>query len=275
MSTRYGFVGTGTMSSAIVRGLCTLPERPAAVTVSPRNAANAAALADEFPGVVTVAKTNQEVLDSSDMVFVGVLPAQTETVLGELAFEPRHIVVSLVSTAPLERLYEWCAPVPKESVVRAIPLPPVAKHQGATVMAPPHPAVAALFGSLGTCVPVPTEALMKKMMPMTCTMGMFYASLSAMQGWLVDNGVEAEAAAKWSGAVAHSISYDSAHPTAESFAALVHEQTPGGLNEQVMREMTEAGAYDALRDALDGALARIEGEPRPKRQKSAYTSRPE
>ena len=53
---------------------------------------------------------------------------------------------------------------------------------------------------------------------------------------------------------------------------LCDEQTPGGLNEQILREMTEAGAYAALNDSLDGALARIEGQPLQARSSSALSS---
>jgi len=72
--------------------------------------------------------------------------------------------------------------------------------------------------------------------------------------------------------VYHTVSCDAATPHEHTFEELVHEQTPGGLNEQVIREMTEAGAYSALTDSLDGALARIEGRPAPKRAKRPYSS---
>ena len=39
-----------------------------------------------------------------------------------------------------------------------------------------------------------------------------------------------------------------------------------------MRELTEAGAYRALDDTLDGILARIEGRPRPEKRKRPYES---
>jgi hypothetical protein len=57
-----------------------------------------------------------------------------------------------------------------------------------------------------------------------------------------------------------------------TFEELVHEQTPGGLNEQVIREMTEAGAYTALSDSLDNILARIEARPAPVRSTTPYSS---
>jgi pyrroline-5-carboxylate reductase len=270
---RYGFVGVGTMSSAIVRGMCTLSTLPmTSIVLSPRGAEKVATLKALFPDIVTIAADNQAVLDACDIVFVGVLPKHCEEVLRGLRFQARHTVVSLVSTAPLALLQEVCAPVPTEQVVRAIPLPPVAKHNGATVMTPPHPTIAGLFGALGTVVPVATEALMKKMMPVTALMGQLYAQHLATQQWLVAQGVDAESAAKWTGAVFHTVTYDSAIAGPSTFEELVHEQTPGGLNEQVIREMTEAGAYTALSDSLDNILARIEARPAPVRSTTPYSS---
>ena len=157
----YGFVGVGTMSSAMVRGICTLPTPPCqAVVLSPRGSAKSAALASEFPALCTIAASNQEVVDKCDVIFIGVLPKQAEEVCRELKFKDNQIVVSLVSTAPMSMLHEACAPVPTGSIVRAIPLPPVAKHRGATVMTPPHPAITSLFASLGTVVPVESETIM-------------------------------------------------------------------------------------------------------------------
>ena len=240
-----GFIGVGTMNSAIVRGLCTLPAPPERLVLSPRNAEKAAALAAEFPSLVSVAATNQAVVDAADVVFVGTLPAATEEVLRALKFRASQTVVSLVSTAPLATLQECAAPC--ETVVRAIPLPPVARHVGATIMTPANAGVAEIFDALGTAVVVDSEPLMKKMMCVTGLMGQFYAQQRQTQAFLVAQGVG-------------------------TFDELVHEQTPGGINEQVVRELTEAGAYRALDDTLDGILARIEGRPRPEKRKRPYES---
>eukprot|EP00928_Gymnodinium_smaydae_P097263 TRINITY_DN8764_c1_g7_i1.p2 TRINITY_DN8764_c1_g7~~TRINITY_DN8764_c1_g7_i1.p2 ORF type:complete len:299 (+),score=75.41 TRINITY_DN8764_c1_g7_i1:104-898(+) len=260
------------MASAIVRGLCTLDQPPPAIILSPRGAEKSAALAKEFESIVTVAASNQEVVDRCDVVFLGVLPKQAEEVARELNFKATQTVVSLVATAPMAMLHECCAPVPLEHVVRVIPLPPVAQHHGATIMTPRHPAVAKLFDALGTCVAVDTEETMKKMIPVTCLMGQFYAQQRAAHQWLLRQGVGTEEAAKWTGAVFHCVSYDTANATSHTFDELVNEQTPGGLNEQVIRELTEAGLWNALQDSMDGCLARIEGRPAPARKTTPYES---
>ena len=161
-------------------------------------------------------------VDRSDIVFIGVLPKQFEEVLRALRFEPRHTVVSLVSTSQMALLKECCSPA--GAVLRAIPLPPVAVHRGACVMCPPHPIVTPLFESLGTTVAVEEEEVMKKLMPVTCMMGQMYAQQQATQVWLEAQGVDASSAAKWVGAVFHCVSYDSAHPGPETLKHLVEEQ---------------------------------------------------
>ena len=233
----YGFVGIGTMCSAIVRGRCTLPEAPNTIVLSPRNATKAAALSESYPLIVRVAASNQEAVDGSDVVFIGVLPKQCEEVLRALVFQPRHIVVSLVSTSPLSLLIDACAPVPPNSIVRAIPLPPVAIHRGATVMTPPNLLVQSLFQSLGHVVAVSSEAQLKQLLPVTCLMGQFYEQQRCTQQWLQAQGVDPDVAARWTGAVFHSMSYDSSKAAARTFADLVHEQTPGGLNEGIVKGM--------------------------------------
>jgi pyrroline-5-carboxylate reductase len=233
----YGFIGIGTMCSALVRGLCTLPEPPMAIVLSPRNAAKATALSQAHPGIVSIATCNQDVLDRSRVVFVGVLPKQCEEVLRELKFTCHHIIVSLVSTAPLSLLIDACAPTPPSSIVRAIPLPSVSIHRGATVMTPPHELVQSLFQALGHVVAVSSETQLKRLLPVTCLMGQFYEQQRCTQQWLEAQGVDPATAAGWTGAVFHSMSYDSSRARETTFADLVLEQTPGGLNEGILKGM--------------------------------------
>lgn len=62
------------------RRRCAGGHRPVRVTVSPRNEHKAASLKAKFPDLITVASSNQEVLDESDVVFIGLLPDHAEEV---------------------------------------------------------------------------------------------------------------------------------------------------------------------------------------------------
>jgi len=249
------------MSAAIVKGLCTLPTPPKKVFLSPRNAAKAAQLAKDYNKLVTVSPSNQAVVDQSEVVFLGCLPAMTEQIATELRFAKHHTVISLVSTAPLESLKKWCSPA---TVVRAIPIPPVAYHAGSCVITPRHALTEAIFHALGTAVAVDTEPEFQRMMLVTCLMGQIYSQQSAVQKWLESQGIKPEDASKWVGAVYHTITFEGKAAGPGLFEELVAEQTPGGLNEQVIGVMRQGGAETALAKAMEMCLARIQGKKAPK-----------
>ena len=96
------------------------------------------------------------------------------------------------------------------------------------------------------------EATLKKMMPVTCLMGQLYAQHRATQQWLEAQGVDAAAAAKWTGAVFHTVTYDSAKAAPSTFEELVHEQTPGGLS--IARRASKAPPMHAVRPLISVTL---------------------
>jgi pyrroline-5-carboxylate reductase len=96
---RIGFLGCGTIASAIATGLATqtLVKSIASISVTTRSAVKSAALRDKFPELVTVYDDPQQVVDHSDLIFCCLLPQQTSQVLKTLTFDTeRHLLVSLV-----------------------------------------------------------------------------------------------------------------------------------------------------------------------------------
>jgi pyrroline-5-carboxylate reductase len=83
---KLGFVGTGTITEAVVTGLFKTRFRDAAIAVSPRNDEVAARLAATHPNV-SIASSNQDLFDSSDIVFLAVRPQIVE--------RDRHAAVSV------------------------------------------------------------------------------------------------------------------------------------------------------------------------------------
>jgi pyrroline-5-carboxylate reductase len=63
---RLGFIGTGSIASAVVEGFCTAG-RPCSILLSPRNEQRGRSLEARFPQVRRAA-SNQDVLDQSDLV---------------------------------------------------------------------------------------------------------------------------------------------------------------------------------------------------------------
>ncbi len=254
---RIGFIGVGNIATAVIRGLCRATPAPDKVLLSPRSAAKAAALAREFPQAEVMAD-NQAVLDGSDIVMLAVLPQQARDVLGALRFRPDLKVISLIAAFRLPDLREAVAPA--TDVTRAVPLPPVAQHLGPTAVCPPDALTAELFDRIGTAVQVDDEHKYNALCTVTAVAASQYALLSRLSAWLVDEGVDTDSANRYVTAVAHAVAVDAAEAVEHGFDALIQDvSTPGGMNEQILRMLTEADWFAPVKPALDAILDRHEG----------------
>ena len=131
----YGIIGVGAIAAAIVRGLCRDADPAPAILLSPRNATLARDLAAEFPSV-TVAASNQAVVDGASLVVLSVRPQDAGTVLPELRFREAQSIVSVMAGVPLDTLNPLVAPA--LDISRAVPLPAVERREGATPDLPGH-----------------------------------------------------------------------------------------------------------------------------------------
>lgn len=254
---RIGFIGVGNIATAVARGLCRATPAPDRVLLSPRNAGKAAALAAEFAQAEVMAD-NQAVIDGSDVVILAVRPPHAGEVLGALRFRPDLKVISLIAAVRFPDLCKLVAPA--TDVVRAVPLPPVAQHIGPTAIYPADPATTELFDRIGTAVPVTDEHQFDALATITAVAASQYALMSRLSAWLVAEGVDGKSADRYVTAVAHAVAVDGAEAVEHGFDALIKDvSTPGGMNEQILRMLTEAGWFEPLKPALDAILARHEG----------------
>ena len=95
---RIGFLGCGTIASAIARGVATQTHVPvASIAVTRRSESKSSKLLHDFPSLVSIHDDNQDVLDKSDLVFLCTLPQLANEVLQGVGFdESRHNLISLV-----------------------------------------------------------------------------------------------------------------------------------------------------------------------------------
>lgn len=253
---RLGFIGTGVITQAVVTGLIRFGFAFESIALSPRNAAIAAALA-ATDARVRVCRDNQEVLGTSDVVCLAVIPKIAEAVLSALAFDARHHVISFIAGMSIEHVRQL-TPTAK-AVVRAIPLPAVAQGRGSTVICPADPIASKLFAALGAAVEVENEGQFDALSATTATMASFYAVLDAQAAWLVRNGLTDSAARTFLSGYYVGLAHD-ASCSEQPFSAMIdHCMTPGGINEQVHVELSQRGTYSHYGDALDKVLKRITG----------------
>lgn len=264
---KVGFVGFGTIAQAIAVGIGTTSSPDVNVEhfhVSQRSASKSAALLSQFgASKVTVAtEDNQPILDSSDLIFLCVLPEQMESVLLKLTFDPdRHTLVSLVSTSKLDQLVSLTS-LPASRVHKMICLPSVATHDGTCLLVPPSRSLNTVLESLGGCVQCATEDIMTKLMIPACLMGPYYAILKNNRDWLVKMGVPVEDASYFVGRTYLGIAKDAEAKCRDpkGFDELIEEQTPGGINEQSIKNLDKLNVFGAYDKAMDGILERLQGK---------------
>ena len=253
---RIGFIGTGAITQAVVTGMLDFDVAFERIALSPRNAQIAEKLAQQ-DARVRVCESNQVVLDSSDVICLAVVPQIAGDVLSELNFDARHHVISFIAGKSLDQIRTLVRKAAK--VVRAVPLPAVAVGKGSTAICPPDDVSKALFSPLGEAVEVRDEHQFDALSAVTATMASFFALLEEQAAWLVRQGLPyASARSFLSGyyvGLAHDTTVD-----AEPFSAMIgHVSTPGGLNEQLNRELYERGTYAHLSEALDRIMQRVQG----------------
>ncbi|MFI5606660.1 NAD(P)-binding domain-containing protein [Amycolatopsis sp. NPDC051903] len=251
---RYGFIGAGEITAAIVTGLSDGVAEPPEVFLSPRGRTVGRELAQRFPNV-RVCAGNQDVLGNATAIVLAVRPAVAREVVGELRFRPGHTVLSALAGIPLAALREWTAPA--RTVVRTIPLPQAERRQSLTALYPDDPVARELYEQVGGVVVPGDEAMLDAFSAATATFAAHLDYLATIAGWLAEHGVAPEQA---DGFVTHVFAQLGQSLGTDSLAALTGKHTtPGGINEQLKTDLREAGVPGAVRHALDGVLARLRG----------------
>lgn len=250
-----GFVGTGTITRAIIDGLMKQPASVGRIIVSPRNAEIAAALATAYSSLA-VAADNQAVVDASDVVFLAVRPQIAAEVIPSLRFRRGQLVVSVIAATGRGRLVEWIGP--DVDLVQAIPLPFVENREGVTAIYPGHGRVAALFHLLGTCVECETREDYDLLAVASATMSLFFGQMGRIVDWLEGRGLPPESARAYMSAHFDSLARIARERQDVPLHTLAREYaTKGGLNEQVWMDVDQKGGTRAVQEALDRVLSRI------------------
>jgi pyrroline-5-carboxylate reductase len=249
-----GFLGTGTISAAVVHGLQSAAS-DVDIVLSPRNAEIARGLAERYPKV-RVASSNQQVVDESDTVILAIRPQIAHEVVTSLKFRRDHHIISLIPAVSLNYLRSVTAP--SAEVTRAVPLPSATYRQAPIVLYPPTPAVKQLFDQIGTVIPLDNEDEFDAFTTVTATMSSYCAFAGTIASWLVQQGISYDKARIYVAKMLSGLSAATLAMPDLSFEKLAeHHQTPGGINEQIYKAVTTDGKFVDLDRALDAVLERI------------------
>ena len=252
---KLGFIGTGKITSSVVTGICSSKISFKKIILSPRNRNIAKKLKRKFRKV-SIAKNNQEIVNSCNWIFLAVTPTVGNKIIKNLKFKSGQTIVSFISTMTLPQLKK--AIKVKAKIFRAIPLPPISLRKGPVPVFPPNKKVKNFFDKLGTTVEISNEKLSKNFWSTSGMMAPFYELLSTMSNWLVKRGVKRDKAQKYITSLFVALSEDAVVNSNKDLKYLVKEsQTPRGLNEQGVKELRKAGFYRATEKTLNSILKRL------------------
>src|SRR5210317_824996 len=249
---RLGFIGTGKIASSVIIGICNSKIKYKKINISPKNKKIALSLKKKFKRII-ISKTNQEIVDRSDWVFLSVTPLVGEKIIKDLKFRSNQKVISFISTITLFQLKK------KIDIVRAIPLPPISLKEGPVPICPPNKKVKAFFDKLGSTVEIKNEKLSINFWSTSGMMASYYNMLDTMSVWLNKRGVKKLDAQKYVTSLFLALSKDAAINSNKDLKLLIKEsQTPKGLNEQGLKEMIKKDVYKSVVSTLNSIHKRLD-----------------
>lgn len=261
--TRWGFLGSGKMATALVRGMIRAGSaEPASITVSDPIEAARSALAAESGA--TAAADNRGLAEASDVIVLAVKPQSLPGVLEEIrpVVTPDHLVVSIAAGVAMARIAEGLGAEPRR-LVRVMPNTPALLGEGASAYClGPHArpedeaTVRTCLDAVGRSYLVP-ESLMDAVTGLSGSGPAFvYAIIEALS----DGGVRVGLPRDVSTALAAQTVLGAAKMVLETglHPGVLKDQvtSPGGTTIAGLHAFERAGVRAGLMDAVEAATNR-------------------
>ena len=250
-----GFIGTGRIASAVITGICSSKISYKKIIISHRNKSISKSLVKKFKKI-SIAQDNQEIINLCEWIFLSVTPTVGEKIIKNLKFKSNQTIISFISTITLSQLKK--AIKVKTKIVRAIPLPPISLKKGPIPIFPPNKKVKDFFNKIGTTIEIKNEKTSINFWSTSGIMASFYEMLRVMTNWLVKRGVKRNDAQTYITSLFLALSEDAVVNSKKDLKYLVKaSQTPKGLNEQGVKELTKSGFYKSLGKTLNSIHKRL------------------
>ena len=250
-----GFIGTGNIVSDVITGISKSKISYKKIIISPRNKKKAQSLKRKFKKI-TIAKDNQEVINNSDWIFLGVLPQVGEKILPQLKFKNKQIIISFISTLNYSKLKKLIKK--RLAIIRAIPMPPIRLGKGPVAIFPPNKKVKNFFNKIGITIEINNEKLSKNFWAISGTMAPFFELLNTLSKLLAKKGLNKIESQKYVVYLYSALADLAVKNVSAPLDNLVKEsQTPGGLNWQGINELRKLGYYKKLEKVINNIHKRL------------------
>ena len=252
---KLGFIGTGKIASSVITGICKSSIKFKKIYISERNKSVSKKLKRKFKKII-IEKNNQKIIDQSNWIFLCITPSVGEKIIKNLKFKPNQKIISFISTITYVDLKKMIKV--KSEIVRAIPLPPISLKKGPVPIYPPNKKVKSFFDKIGSTIEIKNEKLSINFWSTSGMMASYYDILRVMSDWLVKKGIKRQDAQKYITSLFLALSEDAVINSKKDLKFLVKEsQTPKGLNEQGLKEMTKKKVYKSVINTLNIIYKRL------------------
>ena len=252
---KLGFIGTGQIAKATILGILGSNLKINKIYISKRNKKISSQLSKKSKKII-VLKDNQEIINNSNWIFLSITPEVASKILKNLKFKSSQTIINYISTIGIAQLKKYIKV--KATIVRALPLPPIALRKGPVPICPANKKAKIFFDHLGTAVEVSDEKLFTNFWCMTAMMAPFYENLNTLSKWLSNKGLNKIDAQKYITSLFFAMSEDAVVNSKKDLRILIkNSQTPGGLNEQALKKLRRSGYYKLLNNAANDVLKRL------------------
>ena len=235
---KIGFLGTGTIATAVVHALAPLGHL---ITVSERSEANAAMLSAAYENVAVA--SNADVTAAADVLFLGLMPDIAREVLPALPFREGQRVISFIADLPLSEVQSLIGPATAESLV--LPFPAIAQTRSPLIAFPQSALVSDIFAAHDV-FNMETEAEFRAMLSAQAVLSPVVQMLLTAADWAADKGAEATKAQDFlRSLIAANLSASPLAPLLQSLS------TEGGYNARLHAHMDKADSFNDLKSGLD------------------------
>ena len=251
---KLGFIGTGTISTAVIIGLMRSKAKIEQINISHRSKKNSSYLSRKFKKI-KIFKKNQEIINISKVIFIGLLPKHVRGEIGKLQFKKGQVIVSFISTHNIKTIKKLCSPA--TTIIKAAPLPMASDELSPTIIYPNHKLIRSLFGKIGTVVVAQNENQNNHFWVMSSFMATYASIIKTLKKYLMKNKVNKNDANKYLNTFLTGMLFELNHKKFDLDKSVKSLQTKGGINEELLKRLTRDKFFAKLQNNLSKIYLRL------------------
>lgn len=251
---KLGFLGTGTITTAVIEGLVKSKTKFEQINISLRSKKNSSKL-KRTSKKIKVFEDNQEIIDRSSIIFISLLPKVAMKEIKKLKFRNSQIIVSFVSTINIKNLKANC--LPAKTIIKAAPLPMAKDGLSPTIIYPNNNKVKKLFETIGTVVVAKNEQQNNHFWVMSSFMASYVSIIKTLKDYLQKNKVKNNEADKYLNTFLTGMLFELNNNKFDLNKSIKELQTKGGINEELKNRLSKDKTFDLINKNLNKIYLRL------------------